>query len=263
MEQWIYNNQLVERHSLYPSCPSTLNSVSNRDYPNTNYFNPEIKCLDIDSYEKQVLRKSQANNTVDAVIGVSSYINNKTSNPQLLLIELRMNYQTVNGLSKTIMERKVTYTKRLLGGQCTIKKESLFIFNDKMASQAKSWFNRQSNAGGELKNCITCSTSEFSNIIKSLSDFPYTPVNSKKNILNSIQPYYENTEWIDFMKEIRYWCTEAYKYRYKNPSEFEHIKDTITEIWKSFKQEKPSISLNEEEVFDMEFLEEDFEFLTK
>lgn len=157
MEQWIYNNQLVASHSLYSACQSTLNSVSNRDYPNTNYFNPAIKCLDVDFYEKQVL--------------------------------------------------------------CT----------------------------------------SFSDIVKSSSDFPYTPIYPKENILNSIQAYCKNAEWDNFMKQVKYWCKKACEYQYKNPSEYEHIKDVITEIWKGFKHE--THSLCEEEEFEMELLEEEFELL--
>ncbi len=259
MEQWIYNNQLVEGHSLYPPCGSTLNDVSNRDYPDTNYFHTDIKCLDIDYYEKQVLRKGQADNTVDAVIGISSFENNRAINPSLLLIELRMNYQSTNRLSKTEMERKVTYTKALLSGKSSIKKESLFIFSDNLAPQAKNWFNRQSLTGGELRNCITCSTSDFSGIIKSRSDFPYTPIHSTQDIQNSIQLYYNNAKWGNFKRQIKYWCTKACTYQYKNSSEFEHIKEVITKIWQNFRQGKQVLS--EEEEFEMELLEEDFPFL--
>ena len=106
MENWIYNNSVVEKHSLYPLCNSTLNEVSNRDYPNTNYFNPNIKCLDMDTYEKNILRKSYANHTADAVIGISTYENNQELNPRLLLIELRIGYESTSNLSKTEIEGK-------------------------------------------------------------------------------------------------------------------------------------------------------------
>lgn len=259
MEQWIYNNQLVASHSLYSACQSTLNGVSNRDYPNTNYFNPAIKCLDVDFYEKQVLCTSHPDNTVDAVIGISSFENNKATNPHLLLIELRMNYQSTNSLSKAEMERKVTHTKALLGGECPIKKECLFIFNDSIAPQAVSWFSRQSRTGGELKHCTVCSTTSFSDKVKSSSDFPYTPIHPKENILNSTQPYCKSAEWDNFMKQVKFWCKKACEYQYKNPSEYEHIKDVITEIWQDFKHE--THSLCEEEEFEMELLEEEFELL--
>ena len=259
MAAWISDNAVVEQHSLYRSCCSTLNEVSNRDYPNSNYFNPGIKCLDMDTYESDILRKSQADHTVDAVIGISTYENNRVLNPRLLLIELRIGYKSDSNLSKTEMEKKVTYTKSLLGGEKTIEKEILFIFNKKVVSQAERWFYRQSRTGGEIKNCKVCSVSDFSNIIKSRSDFPYDPIHKAEDIKNSVQQYKEKSEWIDFIKQIKHWCEKAEKYRYTNPSEFAHIVLVIKSIWNEFLQQKHA--LNDDEILESGILEEDFKFL--
>ena len=258
MAEWIYNNAVVEGHSLYPVCGSTLNEVSNRDYPNSNYFNPGIKCLDMDTYESN-LRKSQPDRTVDAVIGISTYENNRELNPRLLLIELRIGYESVSNLSKTEMEGKVNYTKSLLGGEKTIEKESLFIFSQRVASQAERWFDRQSRTGGEIKNCKACSVSDFSTIIKSKSDFPYAPIHKAEGIKNNVQLYEAKAEWKNFIKQVEYWCREAGKYRYTNPSEFAHIVQVIKSIWDEFLQQ--AYTLNDDEILECEILEEDFEFL--
>ena len=53
MEPMIYDNHVVREHSLYARCPSTLNEISNRDYPGTDYFNPDIIGLDMDDYERR------------------------------------------------------------------------------------------------------------------------------------------------------------------------------------------------------------------
>ena len=95
MGEWIYNNEVVRGHSIYPVCHSTLNAVSRRDYGNTYSFRPDIECLDMDTYEKNVLRKGQPDCTVDAVIGISTYENNRVSSPRLLLVELRMDYDNI------------------------------------------------------------------------------------------------------------------------------------------------------------------------
>lgn len=63
----MYLNETVREHSLYRLCPALLNGVSNRDYPGSDYFDTRIECLDMDSYEKKVMHKAQADNTVDAV----------------------------------------------------------------------------------------------------------------------------------------------------------------------------------------------------
>ena len=259
MAEWIYNNAVVKEHPFYSSCNSTLNKVSNRDYPDSNYFNPDIVCLDMDTYESCVLRKSQADRTVDAVIGISTYENNRESDPRLLLIELRIGYENVSNLSRTEMTGKVTYTKSLLGGEKTIAKESLFIFNNKIAPQAERWFDRQSRTGGELKHCRVCSVTDFSTIIHSISDFPYEPIHKAEAIKNSVRKYEESEEWTGFIKQVKYWCTEAEKYRHKNPSESRHITTVVKEIWKAFKQEEHNF--DDDTTWKIEFIEDDFEFL--
>lgn len=259
MAELIYDNGVVEGHSLYLLCGSTLNEVSKRDYPASDYFNSDIQCLDMDTYEKTILRKSHAEHTVDAVIGISTYENNQALNPRLLLIELRMGYKNVSNLSKTEMERKVTHTKSLLGGEKTIERESVFLFDKTVASQAERWFDRQSRTGGELKDCKVCSVSDFSTIIKSISDFPYKPIHKAEDIKSSVRQYAAKSEWIKFIEQITYWCDEAEKYYYKNPSEFSHITHAIKSIWDEFKQQKHILS--DDEKLKSEILEEDFEFL--
>ena len=47
MEEWIYNNKIVQEHSLFRFCGSTLNDVSDKDYQGKYKFNPEIECVSI------------------------------------------------------------------------------------------------------------------------------------------------------------------------------------------------------------------------
>ena len=70
----VYDNPIVEGHSLYRLCGSTLNTVSNRDYRNRDYFDPEIKCLDMDTYEKNILQKSHADKTDAIRFHVESFL---------------------------------------------------------------------------------------------------------------------------------------------------------------------------------------------
>lgn len=261
MEEWIYNNRIVQGHSLFPFCGSTLNDVSNKDYEGEYKFNSEIECLDIDEYEKNVLRKNLSFHTGDAVIGISTYENNRGINPRLLVVELRMGYVSTSNLSKTFMEGKVTYTKSLLGGEKLINKESIFVFNNKFIAQAKSWFSRNSRIGGELKNCIPISISEFSVKVKSQSDFPYIPIHKEKDIRMNILQCEKEVDWINVFRYVRYWCNKAEEYRYKNLSEFEHITTVLKELWEDFKSKH--YNLNEEEKLNLLIIEEDFDFLIK
>lgn len=109
----------------------------------------------------------------------------------------------------------------------------------------KSWFNRQSRTGGELNNCRACSVSEFHNIIKSPSDFPYTPIHSEENIRTDLKKHENTADWKLFLGQIKYWREIAEKYRYSNKSEFEHISNVIKTIWEEFKKKNYSFSDDE------------------
>ena len=259
METKVYNNTIVQEHSLYIHCGSTLNTISNRDYPNKNYFNPHIECLDMDTYEKEILHKSQPDHSVDAVIGISSYLNNRETDTRLLLVELRIDYNNTSNLSKTAMERKVTYTKSLLGGEKPINTASLFIFNEKFAPQAQWWFNQQQRCGGVLSQSITCSVSDFANQIKSTSDFPYTPIHNGEEITKKLFEFEDSRNWETYQKQISFWCKKANEYEYKNPQESNHIKMIIKMAWYKFRSKIHPLSDDDELKF--EILEEDYPFL--
>ena len=143
-------------------CLSSLNKVSNDDYPGTNYFDAEIECLDMDPYEQS--RKGISGKTVDAVIGISDCDNKRVINPRLLCVELRMGYKSTHNFSKDFAD-KVTYSRGLLGGHITIESKSLFVFSDALAAQAKSWIKNRARSGGVYKNMDSCGVSSFGNII--------------------------------------------------------------------------------------------------
>ncbi len=257
MEQLIYNNEVVKGHSLYSSCSSTLNDVSNDDYHNSNYFDPDIECLDVDYYEQKILQHQQPNPTVDAVIGIQTYNNNSATNDRLLIIELRIDYKTTSTLSKTEMEQKVNYTKILLGRDIDINSKSFFIFNESLAPQAKRWFSVRQREGGEFKNCESFSINEFNNLIKSSTVLPYVPKYPQEQILKDLNKHISvNSEYI---KQIDFWCEIARSYQYKNPYEFNHIKDIIKDEWRKFKNNITWI--DEEEEFSADILEEKFSFI--
>ena len=259
METKVYNNTIVRVHSLYTHCGSTLNTISNRDYPNKDYFNPHIECLDMDTYEKKILHKSQPDNSVDAVIGISSYLNNRESDTKLLLIELRIDYNKTSNLSRTAMERKVSYTKSLLGGEQPVHSGSLFIFNEQFAPQAQWWFSQQQRTGGELSHSITCSVSDFSNHIKSPSDYPYTPIHKEEDITSQLFEFESNENWEAYRKQILFWCKKANEYEYKNSKESNHIKGILKITWHEFRGKNHTLT-DDEEIYS-EILEEDYPFL--
>lgn len=255
MEPLIYSNETVRAHSLYPACRSWLNVVSDRDYPGKNYFDKRIECLDMDLYEKDIQHKAQADHTVDTVIGIQTYKDNRATSGRLLLVEFRMGYESTNNLSKTEMERKAIYTKALLGGEIMINQQSIFIFNDAFAPLAKNWFNRQQKTGGDFKDCESCSVTEFNNNIKSLSDFPYVPYYSAQVILDSLCPEQATC----YIEQMRFWCGKARDLFYKNSLEYNHLQGIIQQEWTSFRNGHQNLTDDEELI--AEILEEDFSFI--
>lgn len=94
----------------------------------------------------------------------------KATNARLLLVELRMGYESAKRLSKEEIEGKSTHTKALLSGEKAIHRISFFVFTKKVAPLARNWFERQQRTGGEIKNCQSCAVSEFNDMVKSIAD---------------------------------------------------------------------------------------------
>ena len=260
MEQWVYNNEIVKRHSFYSSCGSTLNEVSNADYPGADYFDLGIVCLDMDAYEHR-LSKKEPDCTVDAAIGIAplSVPSTNRGGQRLLLIELKIGCTTTNGLDKEELERKVVYTRGLLGGECEVHKESVFVFQKNVAPQAKSWFERQSRRGGELKSCIPCSILEFCTAVKSPSEL-YVPINSKDAIICGLDGPRKRGDWQLFFKQVRYWCDRAWGYKCKyDILEYDSISEILREIWLDL--DETEFDADDDVYCDKLILEEDYTFL--
>lgn len=253
----MYSNEIVKRHPFYSSCASTLNDVSNRDYPGTDYFDPSIECLDMDAYEHS-LSKKNPDRTVDAVIGIALP---HSASRSLLLIELKMGCTKLSSLSKGELEHKVCYTKSLLSGVCTIHKDSIFIFTEAMYQQAKSWFYRQSMCGGELRNSEVFSVSMFSNQVKKISS-DYKPIHTQESITNSLERHRLDSDWQKFFNQIQYWCEQAlkYKYRHENP-EYENISSVLRNIWSDL--DEKDFTSDDDVYYKKLNLEEDYNFLTQ
>ena len=256
MAAWIYNNKILRSHPIAGSYLSTLNEVSNQDYPGTNYFDPGIECLDLDNYEQN--RKGESGNTVDAVIGISDCSNKLISNPRLLCVELRMRYKSTHNFNSDFAN-KVTHSKELLGGTVTIESKSLFIFSDALAPKAKSWIKNKQRQG-IYKKMDSCGISEFHNIIKAIEEMPYQPINDETKIRTKLASYEENKDWSSYMKEFHNLCQETNKYCYSNPYEYDYLVHLLKSIWNHFRSQHITFENSDIELF-AEIIEEDFYFL--
>lgn len=247
MEPIVYNNVFLKRHSLYRHCASTLNAVSERDYPKKNYFDTRIECLDMDTYEKKC--GGNADCTVDAVIGVSNCVNKVTSSHRLLLVELRMLYVNANNLSKTELEQKVIHTKDLLGSELSIDKNNIFVFTDNVAPQARSFITRLMQGSKYLNTFIVWSVSDFRNNIKSIDEMPYIPINPPDKICKELDGFVKTQKWQQLFKQISYWKENALKIRYKNSFEYESLSKTIRDWWTSFRKSSSCLQNEDDELY--------------
>lgn len=261
MEPSVYNNEIVSKHTLYVLCASTLNEVSERDYPGKNYFDPQIACLDMDSYETSVSH-GNADSTTDAVIGISTCVNKVMSEHRLLLVELRMRYQSANTLSKGDLESKVSHTRELLDGELTIEHENVFVFNEKVAPQARHKIESWKHEGGLVTSFKVFSVMEFCNNVKSIDDMPYTPKYDPVQLCNELDSYVKACEWSQLFGKLNFWLNVAGNVRYSNIFEYESLQQTVMGWWKQFCAQHPTWN-NENDELDALIMDEEIQTVLK
>lgn len=255
MDAVVFDNKCLSKHILYDECGSTLNKVSEKDYPNKNYFNQEILCLDMDSYETQICH-GKPDCTTDAVIGISTCVNKQLSNPRLLLVELKMDCRGTNSLSKQNLETKVTHTKQLLSSGLTINKDSVFVFNEGVVAQARHWISSRQHEGGEIRHFLVYSLQDFKDNIRSYESMPYIAINKKEQVLAELDAFVLNTQYNSLFDKIRFWLRYAENIRNKNRFEYDNIKEIITEAWESFRNKYSRLPDDNDEI-NAQILDED------
>lgn len=255
MVEAIYDNNTLKRHSLYSQCKTSLNDISIRDYGKGCYFDVQIECLDMDTYETAICH-GQPDCTVDAVIGIADCNNKQKNNFRLLLVELRLDYKSANNLSKSNLESKVTHTKALLGAEVPINKESVYVFSDDVAERARHWVESRKNEGGELKNFVVNSLSAFNANIRSYDSLPYIPINNPKTITTGLRKLLDNKEYYNFTIQFRYWVKQREHYRYRNAFESRNIENILVDVWK-YSSAISKVFSNVDEELEYMILEED------
>lgn len=252
----IYNNEFLHRHTLWEVCGCKLNDdISERDYPGKNYFDSRIDALDMDSYEKK-LCKSQPQSTADAVIGIMNCENKSTSNPRLLLVELRMKYKNAANLTKQRLEDKVVHTKQMLGTEIPINTKSLFVFADSVAPQALHVLESLKREGGEIRNVEVVSVSSFSETVKSYEDMPYN-ANYKPEVVSAeLWSMINKGEWMCMFRKIHFWYNKAVGIQNRFPFEYINLRTIILSEWKKIREKYPCLADDDLEL-EAQIIEED------
>lgn len=256
MDAKVFDNDFLHRHTLWQKCPSSLNDVSERDYPGRNYFDPRIDCLDMDVYERQICG-GQANCTTDAVIGISDYRGKEKRNPRLLLVELKMLVVAPDQHLIDDMVKKVNHTKILLGAELPIERKSWMIFNPDVAPQARYWVRNKSNesGGSVIKNIEVYTVQEFADNVRCMDDL-YIPEIPPKEIKERITSYGTAGKWKDLDEYIRDLLRYAEKNRYANYAEYRNVKNAVHEAWEGFYREGIQYP-DEDTEFEIMILDED------
>ena len=137
MNEFVINNKLIENHSFWYTCGTKIYDLALQDYPNDNYFsNLDISVLDLDLFE--INRTKGVTNeycTVDGVIGIAlDFQNNKFISSQLLLVELKLNYESTKGFSVENLKKKISHSIDLLGADISINSNYLVVFENNILS---------------------------------------------------------------------------------------------------------------------------------
>lgn len=254
----VINNDLIKKHSIYPKCCNTLNKISTYDSTSKNNFDPNIECLAMDQYEK-LLNKNKQDKSADAVIGVIKYNNRKKINEGLLLVELRLLYKSDNNISKSELEEKIKHTKQLLGVELPILKESIFVFTDKVAPQAQYKISSFKREGGESKNFIVYSVSQFNDNVKlPTKSKEYISYYKQENIAKEFNTLIKKNEWFKILDKFEFWRKKIIDIRYSNIYEYESLKRIILAEWNKFRKNYPNMN-NEENELNAQIIQEEFD----
>lgn len=223
MAPLIINNAYVHSHPLWGQCASTLQDISNRDYPNPNYFKslPRIDALDLDSLEKSQ-HKHAMECTGDAVMGIAlEKVGNNLENQYLLLVELRMGYTNGDHLDLMEIKNKVEHSKDIINanGVSRVYPEYYFIFTDAEAPQANNKIKRKANEIGRMTNYKVLSVSGFKNVLLDPAKLPYKPKHQEKAIVDSFLATYLSSDRLDmdkFGKAFNFWLGEIRNCKLRN-----------------------------------------------
>ncbi len=231
-EIWGYDNEIVKNHFFPNLYKSTLRDVSEVDYPRKNYFNPSIECLSLDAYVHS-LRLSSTPKTMDAAIGIRNYSCNRTVSPRMLLVELRMDYESDRNLSVSELKRKDQNSRGYVNStNVGIDSHPIFVFTKECIEEVRSWHKRQIQADGTISEWIFVSVPEFDDMIKDVNLMPVTYKNNVEDIKNKLRTCFYNDGIEALIEQISYWNGIAEQYQWKyDLLESEYLKNGLKEIW--------------------------------
>lgn len=255
----VFDNAVLRQHPFYGAYHKSLHDISKKDYPNDSYFRTDVDGIDLDQYE---IDRAIANRdmTMDAVIGVADYANNRVVNSRLLLVELRMDYDSTKGLHHSSLHGKITHSRAAIGTSVRVDEENVFVFRKDVAEQAKKWMFGTAKEYSEAEKWVAVSTDELDNLLQSQADMPYQPETdmsqSDADMVNKIAA----KDFDGLLEHIAYWDSraEGFRVQYKHQEE-SHIKNHLHDAWQQIKTKGNNLTMEQQAYVDV--IEDEYRYL--
>lgn len=255
----VFDNAVLRQHPFYGAYHKSLHDISKKDYPNDSYFRTDVDGIDLDQYE---IDRAIANRdmTMDAVIGVADYANNRIVNSRLLLVELRMDYDSTKGLRHSSLRGKITHSRAAIGTSVRVDEENVFVFRKDVAEQAKKWMFGTAKEYSEAEKWVAVSTDELDNLLQSQADMPYQPETDMSQHDIQMMQKIANKDFEGLIDFMGYWdkVAESFKLQYKL-QEAAHIKKHLHDVWQQTKAKGYSLSLEQQAYLDV--IEDEYKYL--
>ena len=255
----VFDNAVLRQHPFYGAYHKSLHAISKKDYPHDNYFSTDVDGIDLDQYE---VDRAIANRdmTMDALVGVADYANNRAINSRLLILELRMDYDSTKNLRHSNLLRKISHSRAARGTSVRVEEENVFVFRRDVAEQAKKWMFGTAKEYSEAEKWVAVSTEELDNLLHSQADMPYQPETdmsqSDADMVNKIAA----KDFEGLLEHIAYWDSKAegFKLQYKLHEEA-HIKTHLHDAWQQTRVKGYNLTVEQQAYVDV--IEDEYKYL--
>lgn len=259
MEPVKIDNSLLCSHFLWNCAPSYLKDIFDRDSDESNPFiDKHVDCIDVDKVEINRVKRNGAKQekTVDSVIGIGAIKKESgTDNTrQLMLVELRMRFESIDQVKFSDWKGKVSHTLDLLGRDIQIRPQYWFVFTNSFYNLVLRKWRDSSKVDGELKSYIPLSISDFYDSCCLPEDWEPTLSVDKSVVEKELNDVLNSKPLPDIIKISEYWRKKAGEFAVRNrKQEAQIIKDAFVMVMNN------AIQTNHEHKEWLSLLIEDFQ----
>lgn len=236
MEAVKIDNSLLHSHPLWKNAPESLCKIFDRDSDGRNPFvNKHVDCIDVDKIEKDRNKGTNCKQgkTVDAVIGISAIQKeHKCDNTrQLMLVELRMRYDSINQVTFSDWKKKVSHTLSLLGRDIRIRPEYFFVYTNTFYHMVLRKWRDSSKADGTIKAYIPLPISEFYDSCCLPDDWEPKLLVDSLSLEKNIETALNSGSLNSILNTLEYWKKKLGEFAIRNrKNEVNLIKATIVKL---------------------------------